>query len=141
MLLAFPWLFVSFGLYNAIAFLKGNAAVPDEIFNRTLASYAMVSGAVWNISIGDALIALTLAFSFAETLKARRAPSVPLIDRALSAVLCALCLVEFVVRREAATSVFFLIMVMIFFDFIGSFFLPAKSSEAGAAAGMQGKRL
>ncbi len=121
MLLAFPWLFLSFGLYNVIAFGRGNAAPPQEVFNETLASVPMVSGAVWTVTLGDLLIALTLIFLLIEVLKASHLPSLSIIDRVLSAVLFATCLVEFIVRREAATSVFFIITLITLLAAIGGY--------------------
>jgi hypothetical protein len=112
MLLAFPWLVVSFGLYNAIAFGSASAATPRAPFDGTLASIEMVSGAVWLVSVGDAFIALTLLFLFIEVMKATRAAMPPVIDHVLSLALFGLCLVEFLVRREAATSVFFIMTLI-----------------------------
>jgi hypothetical protein len=128
-LLAFPWLFVSFGLYNAIAFAKGNPASPQEPFNETLASFEMLSGAVWQVSTGDVLIALTLMFLFIESLRATVDKPLSTLDRMLSLVLFVLCLVEFTVRREAATSVFFLITLMTFVDVVGGLWLHVRAAR------------
>ncbi|MBI4724734.1 MAG: hypothetical protein HY765_07085 [Rhodomicrobium sp.] len=133
MALAFPWLFVSFALYNAIAFGKGSALPPQDAFNQALVSFTMVSGAVWRVSAGDALIALTLVFLFAEMLKAARSISLSLIDRALSAVLFLVCAVEFTLRKEAATSVFFLITLMTFIEFVSGISFTVKAARRGAA--------
>jgi uncharacterized membrane protein len=123
MLLAFPWLFLSFGLYNVLAFARGSAVSPQDPFNEPIASFKMVSGAIWQASAGDILIALTLVFLFFEILKAARTGSVAIVDHVLSIVLFALCLVEFLVRREAATSVFFIITLVTFIDVIAGFAL------------------
>lgn len=135
MLLAFPWLFVSFGLYNVIAFVKGTAGSPEAPFSGPVASFEMVSGAVWQISAGDCLVALTLVFLFFEILKATRSATLAVVDHLLSIVLFALCVVEFLVRREAATSVFFIITLVTFIDVIAGFSLTTSRASRSLIEG------
>ncbi len=131
MLITFPWLLVPFGLYNAIAFLFTKGA-PQEAFSKTVASFRLASGTVWQLTAGDALVALGLLLLFAEFLKATRFVSLTLIDRTLSAVLFLACAVEFAVRKEAATTAFFLITLMSLIEFIGGITLTIKASLRAA---------
>jgi len=130
MLLAFPWLFLSFGLYNLIAFTKGDASVPRAVFDQAIGSVSMASGAVWTVSLGDAIVALTIILLFVEVVRSARGAA-SLVDHLLGIVLFALCAVEFVLRREAATQVFFVIVLASLIDVSAGFALAVSRTSRG----------
>ena len=69
MLSAIPLLIVPFILYNLGLMLPpgGTAIWSDELF-----SLQMMSGGLWTMTMGDALIVLTLVFLFVEIVKSTR---------------------------------------------------------------------
>jgi hypothetical protein len=134
-LLAFPWLFVPFALYNLIVFSKAGAAAPKEIFSQIVGAIPLASGAVCSLSLGDLLAALALMLLFGGMLQAAARGAKPLIDHCLSVALFLLCLVEFVVRREAATSVFFLIVAVTLVDTLAGFWVTFHGTRRDFAAG------
>jgi hypothetical protein len=124
-----PLIFISFVLYNVIAFLGGAGASPDEIFRRPLFSLPMLSGARWTFSWGDLLILLTMALLFIELIKATFTSSSAMIDHGLSMVVFIACLIEFIVARQAATSVFFFIMVAALIDVVAGFSIGMRTAR------------
>ena len=71
----------------------------------------MLSGAVWIFTWGDLIIFVTMVVLFAELVKATYTSTISLVDHGLSMLVFVACLVEFLVVGNAATSVFFFIMV------------------------------
>ena len=101
MLVNFPLFLISFAIYNMIAFLT-----PGVSWDGALYAVPMQSRATWTITFGDALIAITLIFLFFEVLKATKHAARSLIDHLLSTIVFIGALIEFVLVKEAATSIF-----------------------------------
>lgn len=109
----FPLFLISFAIYNMIVFVT-----PGVSWGDALVSVPMQSGAIWDVTFGDALIALSLIFLFVEMLKAARS----FVRAAFDHVLCALIFLgafaEFLLVPEAATSVFALLLLMALADLL-----------------------
>ncbi len=135
MLLSFPWLFISFFLYNVIAFASGNPEQPGAVFEQSVASLSLISGAVWVLNLGYLLIAITLLLLFIEVIKATRRAEYTIIDHALSLVLFIVCLVEFIIRKEAATSVFFIILLVTLIDVVAGYSVTIKTVQRDVTIG------
>ncbi|MDX2263484.1 MAG: hypothetical protein NW215_00740 [Hyphomicrobiales bacterium] len=137
----FPWLLVAVILYNVIAFSLGIDPTPDATgrittaFDDPLMSFTMISGAVWQLTLGDLMIILTLAFLFVELIKATRTSSYSIVDHALSMVVFIICIVEFLAVRQAATSVFFVIIVVVLIDVIAGFTITIRAAKRDVAFG------
>ena len=129
MFLSLPWLLLAVIGYNAIVFFT-----PTPL-NAPLAEITMLSGAVWMITVSDALIALTLVLLFVEILKATQTGGNSLIDHALSTLVFIICLVEFLVVPEAATSLFFTIMLVALIDVIAGFSVTIRAARRDFAVG------
>ena len=131
MILTFPFLLLSVIAYNAIVFMTGTP------FETVLFQIPMISGAVWNFTLGDALIAATLFLLFVEILKATRTGGNSLVDHALSTVVFIACLIEFLVVPEAATSLFFFITVIALIDVVAGFSVTIRAARRDFAVGPQ----
>ncbi|MEM8744631.1 MAG: hypothetical protein AAGF14_08360 [Pseudomonadota bacterium] len=131
MILTFPFLLLSVVAYNAIVFMTGTP------FDSVLFQIPMISGAVWNFTLGDALIATTLFLLFVEILKATRTGGNSLVDHALSTVVFIACLIEFLVVPEAATSLFFFITVIALIDVVAGFSVTIRAARRDFAVGPQ----
>jgi len=93
-----------------------------------LLSVGMVSGGVWAVSAGDVFIVVSLVLLFGEILKATRFGSASVIDHMLSTAVFVICLVEFLLVGFAATSVFFILMVMALIDVIAGFSVSIRAA-------------
>ena len=114
MLFSFPLFLISFAIYNMIVFLT-----PGVSWSGTVVSVPMQSGAIWTITTGDCLIALSLVFLFFEVLKATRSYMRTIIDHMLSTLVFIGALIEFLLVKEAATSVFATLLLISLVDVIG----------------------
>ena len=128
MILSIPWLLVAIILYNLIAFTGGTPPV-GTVFDSELFSVGLISGGIWRLTVGDLMTIITLVLLFVELIKATRTGGTSIVDHALSTILFVLCLVEFLVVREAATSVFFFILVVTLIDVIAGFSITIRAAR------------
>ena len=134
MLRAIPLMIVPFILYNAIIVGIAGAGVPT--LDETVTSLAMMSGALWTMSVGDLLIVVALIMLFFEVLKATRTGSSSVVDHMLSVFLFVAFLVEFLLVENAATHVFFILMVIAFIDVIAGFAVSIRSAGRDVSIGL-----
>lgn len=129
MVLSLPWLALSLIAYNVIAFGTGIS------FDTEIASLPMISGADWVIRVRDVLIAATMVLLFVEILKATRIGGNSLVDHALSTIVFIICLIEFLVVPQAATSLFFFITLVTLIDVIAGFSVTIRAARRDLAIG------
>jgi hypothetical protein len=122
-LVGFPLLLVPFVLYNMIAFLTGLA------WTQEVARIHMLSGADWILTPEDILIALAVLLLFGEMLKATRMSSRAIVDHMLSTLLLIAMVVEFLLVAPAATSTYFLLLVISFVDVVGGFTITIRTAQ------------
>jgi hypothetical protein len=128
-LIGIPLLIIPFAIYNIIALLMPGVRWTDQI-----AGISMMSGATWTITPEDALITLAILLLFVEIFKASRVSSSrSLIDHMLSMLLFIAMLIEFLLVAVAATSTFFLLMMITFVDVIGGFAITARTARRDVA--------
>jgi hypothetical protein len=135
MITAIPLLILPFILYNLgmVGFL-GSGGV--AVFEMTLLSLTMLSGAVWTMSVGDLVIVIALVLLFVEILKATRVSSKALMDHLLSMVLFIVFLVEFLLVANAATHTFFILMTISFIDVIAGFSVSMRTAGRDVSIGL-----
>jgi len=134
MIAAIPLMIVPFVLYNLIMLGFAGKGVSD--LAEILISFQMMSGAVWTMSWGDVLIVIALVLLFIEVLKATRTGSWSVIDHMFSMLVFIAFLVEFLLVREAATQVFFILMVIAFVDVIAGFSVSIRSAGRDVSIGL-----
>ncbi len=91
-------------------------------------SVPMVSGGLWMISAADLFITGSLILLFGEILKSTRFGNASVLDHMLSTAVFVICLVEFLLVGYAATSVFFILMVMALIDVIAGFTVSIRAA-------------
>jgi hypothetical protein len=123
-LIGFPLLLIPFAIYNIVAFL-----MPGVSWTSTLTTVHMLSGATWNMSASDILIALGMLLLFAEVVKATRIGVRTVVDHGLSLLLFLGMLVEFLLIPQVATSTFFLLLVLSFIDVLGGFAVTLRTAQ------------
>jgi hypothetical protein len=134
LLSAFPLLVIPFAVYNILAlFSLFGGTDPASAYNATtqvLINMPMPStGTHWAISIGDIILFGALICLFFELLKSTKSDSVAIVNHSLSMVLFIVCLVEFLLFRPFATSIFFLLTFMTLMDVLAGFIVTAISAR------------
>ena len=122
-----PLLVVPFLIYNLVVFLffGGN---PIN-WGAGLFSIPMPSGMPWAITAGDLLLVIGIVMLFFEVLKSTRTARNSIIEHMLSMLLFVVFLVEFLLAGAAASSVFFLLMVMSLIDVVAGFTVSITSAS------------
>jgi hypothetical protein len=122
-----PLMIVPFIVYNlaALGLIGGDST---DLWQNEVMALGMISGATWSMSLGDLMIALGLLLLFFEILKATRTGANSILDHLLSTFVFVAYLVEFLLVRSAAHSVFFILMVITFVDVIAGFSVTIRSA-------------
>jgi hypothetical protein len=121
---------LAFVVIAYVAFAAGGAD-----FALTRFSVAMPSGGVWQISLGDMMLAFSLFVLFFEVLKSTRTGGNSVVDHALSMMVFVACLILFLVWPPAGTSLFFLIMLTCLVDVIAGFSVTIRSARRDYSVG------
>lgn len=121
-----PLLIVPLVIYNVVAFaFYGGQAAP---WATTVFSVPMVSHAVWGVSWGDIMLAAGLLFLFFEVIKSTRSTRASIVEHMLSTLVFVIFLIEFLLVGAAASSTFFLLMVMSLVDLVAGFSVSISSA-------------
>ena len=123
-LIGFPLLLVPFAIYNIVAFL-----MPGVSWTETLATVHMKSGHEWALSGGDLLTVLAVLLLFVEMAKVVRLGRRSIVDHGLALIVFGGMVAEFVLVSQAASAVFFLLVVMSFFDVLGGFTMRVRTAR------------
>jgi hypothetical protein len=115
---------LAFVIIAYVAFASGGAD-----FALTRFSVSMPSGGVWQISLGDMMLAFSLFVLFFEILKSTRTGGNSVVDHALSMIVFVVCLILFLIWPPAGTSLFFLIMLTTLIDVIAGFSVTIRSAR------------
>ena len=114
-----PLLILPFVIYNALAFtIYGGqpAGWANQIFQ-----IRMVSGTEWALTSGDLLLVVGLVCLFFEVLKSTNTGRSSVVEHMVSTALFVIFLIEFLLAGAAASSVFFLLMIMSVVDVVAGF--------------------
>ena len=135
MIAILPLMLVPLVLYNLVMLgLMGSGGI--AALETVVLSLSMLSGAQWTLSLGDLFILIGLVVLFFEILKATRHSSGSLINHMLSLVVFIVFLVEFLLVRDAATQIFFILMTITFIDVIGGFAVSIRSAGRDVSIGL-----
>jgi hypothetical protein len=132
MFAALPLLALPVLAYNLITLtLNGGFSSAEATIRMSepLFSIHMASNADWPITLGDLLLVAALIVLFIELLKSTTSRRIAIINHALSMVLFIACLVEFLLAPAFATSVFFLLTVMVLLDVLAGFIVTIVSAR------------
>jgi hypothetical protein len=104
--------------YNAVVLLDG---APAATLPTVVLSASLVSGAAFTLTTGELLLLMGVVALFIEIVKATRSSMASAVDHALSALVFAVYLVEFLLVKAAGTGVFLVLTIMSFLDLIAGF--------------------
>jgi hypothetical protein len=133
---AIPLIALAFILYNVVLLLGGDAP-PDQILQNRIFTMPMLHDAVWVFTWGDFLILVTLALLFAELLKATYTSTASLIDHGFSMLIFVACLIEFLLVRQAASSVFFFITFATLIDVVAGYTIGIRTARRDLQIGTE----
>jgi hypothetical protein len=130
---ALPLIIIPFLLYNAIVLLGG--AQPFETLSKVLFELPMVSKGTWKFTTGDMLMLVTLVILFIEILKSTYTSTASMLDHGLSMLVFIVCLIEFIVVPQAATSVFFMILTACLIDVVAGYTIGIRVARRDLSIG------
>jgi len=134
MIAAFPLMVIPFVLYNlAMVGLMGSGGIAS--LGNDVIVLSMLSGAMWSMALGDLFIVIALVLLFFEILKATRNVNA-LSNHMLSMLVFIAFLVEFLLVRDAATQIFFILMTTAFIDVIGGFAVSIRTAGRDVSIGL-----
>ena len=138
MLKWFPLLIIAVIAYNALAL-----TMPPDQVQPMLGRFipiAVFSGDVWHFTTGDFLVLVALILLFTEVVKSTGTGAVQVLNHGLSMLTFVVALIEFLVVPGFATSTFFFIVMMCFFDVVAGFTVSivAAKRDLGTAHGIIG---
>ncbi|MBL4787151.1 MAG: hypothetical protein JKY49_17215 [Cohaesibacteraceae bacterium] len=137
MLLNIPLLLAPFAVYNLFAMRIVGPAGGDP-WVTPIFTVNMVSDARWTMTLGDMMITAGLVLLFVEVLKATRSNMGSIFDHLLSTLLFIVFLIEFLLVAEAATSVFFILMIISLIDVIAGFSITIRTARRDMTIGHTG---
>ena len=146
----FPLLTVPVIIYNLMAFVfskrpeitddaanigSQKAAAMVQTLQQPMVSLPMVSGANWTMTGGDLLIPTSCFFLFVEILKSTSTGTATIMNHAVSMILFIVCLVEFLLFPQFATSIFFVLTMMTLLDVLAGVVVTIVSARRDFAVG------
>ncbi|RWM78390.1 MAG: hypothetical protein EOR81_15010 [Mesorhizobium sp.] len=123
---AIPLLIVPFVLYNLG--LLGMFGGGDDPWASQMFSIRMMSGGVFSMTLGDLIVLIGLMLFFIEIVKSTRTSSASVMDHLLSTFVFVAFLVEFLLVKGAAHSVFFTLMVIALVDVLAGFSVSMRAA-------------
>ncbi|CDX25018.1 conserved membrane hypothetical protein [Mesorhizobium sp. ORS 3324] len=124
---AIPLLIVPFVLYNLG--LLGLFGSGDDPWATEMLSFRMMSGGVFSMTLGDLMVLIGLIFLFVEMVKSARTTNASIMDHLLSTLVFIAFLVEFLLVKGAAHSVFFTLLIIALFDVLAGFSVSMRSAS------------
>ena len=109
--------------YNIVVYLTGFT------MDSAMFSVPLVSGAVWEVKLGDIFLAFGLVMLFLELVNSTKTGTSTIINHALSMLVLLVALVQFIVLPQFGTSVFFLIVLLNLLDVIAGFTVTITSAR------------
>ena len=128
-MVSFPLLLIPLAIYNIIVWLMPGVSFADPLVKLTL-----VSGAVWQITLSDILLTLSILLLLLEVIKVARAGAKYLTDHLLSFVVFGAAAAEFVLWPKFANSTYFLLTLLALVEFLSGITLHRRRVAAPVAS-------
>lgn len=142
----FPLLAIPVIIYNIMGLSGGTGSATVPAAAGTLAPLAttlaqpvvewtMMSGVTWQLSGADALILLSIILLFLEILKSTSTGTATIMNHAVSLILFIVCLIQFLLLPNFATSAFFIVMIMTLLDVLAGVIVTIVSARRDFGVG------
>jgi len=134
-MVGFPLLLIPLAIYNIIVFLMPGVSFADTIVKLTL-----LSGAEWQVTLSDILLALGMLLLLSEVIKGARPGAKFLTDHLLSLIVFGAAAAEFLLWPKFGTSTFLLLTMLSMVDFLSGIALHTRRARVAATPDSPGKR-
>ena len=135
-MVGFPLLLIPLAVYNIIVFLMPGVSFADPLIKLTL-----MSGAEWQVTLSDILLAVGLVLLLLEVIKGARPGAKYLTDHLLSLVVFGAAAAEFLLWPKFGNSTYCLLALLALVDFLSGVALRTRRRAAAVpAAPMASKR-
>jgi hypothetical protein len=135
-----PLLAIPVIIYNLVVLMSGSppadvdtlvSAAPQAAtaFGNSVIDMTMLSGARLILTWGDMLLLVAIALLFVEVIKATHTGAQALSNHMLSIGLFVVCLIEFLLFENFATSVFFLLSAIVLIDGLAGIWVTTVSAR------------
>ena len=125
-MVGFPLLLIPLAVYNIIVFLMPGVSFADPLIKLTL-----MSGAEWQVTLSDILIALGILLLLFEVIKGARPGAKYLTDHLLSLIVFGAAAAEFVMWSKFGNSTYLLLVLLALVDFLSGIALRTRRSAVG----------
>lgn len=138
---AIPLTIIPFLLYSILVLFSGGDGTTDgataakAFLSSEIFGLNMMSGARFSFTWGDFILSVTLLVLFVEILKATYTSTASLIDHGLSMLVFIVALIVFLMTQQAATSVFFLLLVALLIDVVAGFIIGIRVARRDIGLG------
>ncbi|MFB9266764.1 hypothetical protein ACFFWD_27000 [Bradyrhizobium erythrophlei] len=126
-MVGFPLLLIPLAVYNIIVFLMPGASFTDPLIKLPL-----MSGAEWQVTLSDVLLAVAALLLLLEVIKGARPGAKYLTDHLLSLIVFGAAAAEFVLWPKFATSTYFLLTLLALVDFLSGIALRTRRRALAA---------
>src|SRR6266702_6448087 len=134
-MVGFPLLLIPLAVYNIIVFLMPGVSFADPLIKLTL-----MSGAEWQVTLSDILLAVGLVLLLLEVIKGARPGAKYLTDHLLSLIVFGAAAAEFLLWPKFGTSTYCLLALLALVDFLSGVALRARRGVATAPASRRSAR-
>jgi hypothetical protein len=128
-MIGFPLLLIPLAIYNIIVFLMPGVSFADPLLKLTL-----MSGAEWQVTLSDMLLAFGLLLLFLEVIKGARPGAKYLTDHLLSLIVFGCAAAEFLLWPKFGSSTYFLLSMLALVDFLSGIALRTRRGTVASTA-------
>jgi hypothetical protein len=128
-MVGFPLLLIPLAVYNIIVLLMPGVSFSDPVVKLTL-----MSGAEWQVTLSDILLALGVVLLLFEVIKGARPGAKYLTDHLLSLIVFGAAAAEFLLWPKFGTSTYCLLALLALVDFLSGIALRARRGAVVAPA-------
>lgn len=128
-MVGFPLLLIPLAVYNIIVFLMPGVSFTDPVVKLTL-----MSGAEWQVTLSDILLALGILLLLFEVIKGARPGAKFLTDHLLSLIVFGAAAAEFLLWPKFGNSTYCLLALLALVDFLSGVALRTRRGAAVAPA-------
>jgi hypothetical protein len=128
-MIGFPLLLIPLAVYNIIVFLMPGVSFVDPLIKLTL-----MSGAEWQVTLSDVLLAVGMLLLLLEVIKGARPGAKYLTDHLLSLIVFGAAAAEFLLWPKFGTSTYCLLALLALVDFLSGVALRTRRKAAVATA-------
>jgi hypothetical protein len=128
-MVGFPLLLIPLAVYNIIVFLMPGVSFTDPVVNLTL-----MSGAEWQVTLSDILLALGILLLLFEVIKGARPGAKFLTDHLLSLIVFGAAAAEFLLWPKFGNSTYCLLALLALVDFLSGVALRTRRGAVVAPA-------